>query len=270
MKSLKHTLLLTFLLSVGVGTAGQTASFDCSKARSETEKAICADKNLSLIDEELFEAYKNYIPTGQEYTPILESMAKWREARDRCGTNPTCIEQVYKEWIFALQQNYIKEQLAEPRSFDSNICMFAAPKGDLSSSKIYSCFDTIYNLDAPTATACHVSNNVYRIIDGDSLALEHWDNIVNYLSGIPPTISIPIGSISAHFGRDHFNLGCDLHSCISVEVATPDGDNLASPGFYFFFGLDGWKPTSFPPETMFIFSSSGKSYPDVKFCRFLK
>lgn len=48
---------LTLLLSVGVGTVGNTASFDCSKATTETEIAICSDPELSALDELMAEAY---------------------------------------------------------------------------------------------------------------------------------------------------------------------------------------------------------------------
>jgi uncharacterized protein len=42
---------LALLLSVGVGSVGQAASFDCNKAATETEIAICADPELSALDE---------------------------------------------------------------------------------------------------------------------------------------------------------------------------------------------------------------------------
>jgi len=48
---------LTLLLSVGVGSVGKAASFDCNKATTETEIAICADPDLSALDELMAEAY---------------------------------------------------------------------------------------------------------------------------------------------------------------------------------------------------------------------
>lgn len=43
MRTQTRILMTTLLLSLGLGIAGQAASFDCSKALTGTEKAICAD-----------------------------------------------------------------------------------------------------------------------------------------------------------------------------------------------------------------------------------
>ena len=45
------SLALALLLSAGVGSVGQAASFDCNKATTETEIAICSDPELSALDE---------------------------------------------------------------------------------------------------------------------------------------------------------------------------------------------------------------------------
>ena len=52
---------LTLLLSVGVGSVGKAASFDCNKATTETEIAICADPDLSALDELMGFTYRQYL-----------------------------------------------------------------------------------------------------------------------------------------------------------------------------------------------------------------
>ena len=47
------------------GGAAQAASFDCNKARAKVEKAICADKELSILDERMAEAYKKRLTAWQ-------------------------------------------------------------------------------------------------------------------------------------------------------------------------------------------------------------
>ena len=42
---------LALLLSVGIGSVAKAASFDCNKATTETEIAICSDPELSALDE---------------------------------------------------------------------------------------------------------------------------------------------------------------------------------------------------------------------------
>lgn len=52
-----RSLGVTLLLSVGIGSEGQAASFDYNKATTETEIAICADPELSALDELMGENY---------------------------------------------------------------------------------------------------------------------------------------------------------------------------------------------------------------------
>ena len=52
---------LALLLSVGFGSMGQAASFDCNKATTETEIAICGDPELSALDELMGFTYRQYL-----------------------------------------------------------------------------------------------------------------------------------------------------------------------------------------------------------------
>ena len=42
---------IALLFSAGIGSVGNAASFDCNKATTETEIAICSDPELSALDE---------------------------------------------------------------------------------------------------------------------------------------------------------------------------------------------------------------------------
>jgi uncharacterized protein len=48
----------TALLSLILMSSAQAASFDCAKASSFVEKAICSDKRLSSMDDQLARLYK--------------------------------------------------------------------------------------------------------------------------------------------------------------------------------------------------------------------
>lgn len=48
---------LALLLSSGIGSVAKAASFDCAKAATETEIAICNDPELGALDELMAEAY---------------------------------------------------------------------------------------------------------------------------------------------------------------------------------------------------------------------
>lgn len=53
-----HRVVLTALLFLFSAPQIQAASFDCRLAKSPTEKAICSDPALSLMDEKLNIAFK--------------------------------------------------------------------------------------------------------------------------------------------------------------------------------------------------------------------
>ena len=58
------SIALALLLSVGFGNVGKAASFDCNKATTETEIAICSDPELSALDDRLSGVYV----TGRQVT----------------------------------------------------------------------------------------------------------------------------------------------------------------------------------------------------------
>ena len=60
-----------------VPTAPTAASFDCAKAVTEIEVAICADDNLSRLDEAISETYFSVDPEGRYAEKIREAQKRW-------------------------------------------------------------------------------------------------------------------------------------------------------------------------------------------------
>jgi hypothetical protein len=85
-------LVITLLLWLCVGTSAQTASFDCSKATTETEIAMCADPKLSAID-----IFMNIIWSEEGSTAQRDRSEQmlWISERDKCLSDTECIEQAY-------------------------------------------------------------------------------------------------------------------------------------------------------------------------------
>ena len=75
-----------------------SASFDCSKASTDAEIAICNDPELSSLDELMGILYSEHEKTD---LTILEQK-KWLKFRDNCFSDTTCIKQQY---ITRLSQN---------------------------------------------------------------------------------------------------------------------------------------------------------------------
>lgn len=63
------------------------ASFDCAKARTDVEKAICADRQLSTLDEKLGRAWRGYLATAQDPASERARQQEWLKSRAICGTS---------------------------------------------------------------------------------------------------------------------------------------------------------------------------------------
>lgn len=60
-----------------VPTTPTAASFDCAKAVTKIEVAICADDNLSKLDEAISEAFFSIDPEGRYAEQIREAQKRW-------------------------------------------------------------------------------------------------------------------------------------------------------------------------------------------------
>jgi uncharacterized protein len=58
MSAHRFTPFVMVIVLAGISGTSRAASFDCAKARSKVEKAICSDPELGKLDEELAVAYK--------------------------------------------------------------------------------------------------------------------------------------------------------------------------------------------------------------------
>lgn len=94
----KFALLFTLLCGNAVC---QAASFDCGKASTFVEKAICADPALGGLDDALSEGYKGALAanTSDEARSALRTSQKaWLADRNKCSSNK-CLEDLYRKRI---------------------------------------------------------------------------------------------------------------------------------------------------------------------------
>ncbi len=85
--------LLAGVAVVSLGSAAQAGgpSFDCAKASTPTEYAICDNPKLAELDLALAEAYR---AARARNVPGLKARQKaWLAERDRCRSNVACLEQ---------------------------------------------------------------------------------------------------------------------------------------------------------------------------------
>ena len=85
----------------------EAASFDCSRARSPDEHAVCGNPVLSALDSEmggLWYAYSRVPMLMGGNAARRDEAQAFLERRRACGRRAGCIESVYRARIAALKQ----------------------------------------------------------------------------------------------------------------------------------------------------------------------
>ena len=83
-----RSLLTALLITLGLQTAPlQAASFDCNKAATETEIAICNDPKLSALDELIAVSYSVSRKISLDKDSSRNTQIKWILERDKVSGN---------------------------------------------------------------------------------------------------------------------------------------------------------------------------------------
>lgn len=98
---MRHLLLIAALLGTPLAEA---ASFDCTKASTPAERLICADKDLSSLDDTLADVFSMEAESGAEATRLRTSQRAWLAARNACPDG-ACLKQQYERRIADLSCN---------------------------------------------------------------------------------------------------------------------------------------------------------------------
>lgn len=79
----------------------QAASFDCAKAASNVEKIICADAEISRLDEELSAAYKSALLVETQADTVNQAQKQWLKERNECP-ELVCVRAAYQARLSTL------------------------------------------------------------------------------------------------------------------------------------------------------------------------
>ena len=78
-------------------TSVVAASFDCTKASSEVERAICASASISSLDSQLGVVYATALASSSEAAALRAEQRRWlRQVRDKCP-DQDCIATAYRQ-----------------------------------------------------------------------------------------------------------------------------------------------------------------------------
>lgn len=90
------TLILATLFCASTSYA---ASFDCSKAKSPTEKTICSTTSLSDLDEILVLSFNKAVAGSADAKALKTAQQAWLKTREACESDVDCITQAYTSRI---------------------------------------------------------------------------------------------------------------------------------------------------------------------------
>jgi len=104
--------LLAGGLALMLPAAASAASFDCKKASTATEKAICADPAVSRLDEQVAEAFRaaqGHWAAGNWGAFIRSEQRWWLKDRDRiCKADRACLQRDYELRLMLLKKPDLK------------------------------------------------------------------------------------------------------------------------------------------------------------------
>ena len=107
MKMLFSAGIFCTLLTLGVSGTVQAASFDCGKATTKMEKMICADEDLSKLDEKLAEAYKTALHSEKQPNVLQQAQQQWLTKRNDCVA-VSCAKHAYETRLQTLTATVMK------------------------------------------------------------------------------------------------------------------------------------------------------------------
>jgi uncharacterized protein YecT (DUF1311 family) len=116
-------------------------SFDCSKATSDVEKIICANDELSRLDDSLMKAYQRVLDRTRKKEEMIQSQNQWLEnERNECQ-DAKCIKKAYEMRINELRLSsyslvfFRPPVRSTPYSEVNTKLLKAAKKGSLEEAK---------------------------------------------------------------------------------------------------------------------------------------
>lgn len=101
----KSLMMLSTLLLVLMSSFSNSASFNCDKAISKTEKMICADSDLSNQDSKLGQLYQQLESTDK----LKKSQRQWMKDRNACADSQ-CLRTSYQLRISEFEKQVLKQQ----------------------------------------------------------------------------------------------------------------------------------------------------------------
>lgn len=100
---MKRTTLIA-LVGLALSCLTHAASFDCGKAQTQVEKLICADAELTKLDEYLASAYSAALKVDGNAASVRREQKQWVKERNGC-VDASCVKNAYQSRIRVMAQS---------------------------------------------------------------------------------------------------------------------------------------------------------------------
>ena len=166
------------LVAIGIAAAAlpaQAASFNCNKAATPTETAICANPELSELDTAAARYYRN----AQDTLPgakacLLADQRAWLQIRNRCADD-ACLKNVYLNRLAELDKVQPARRDGEPMALpDRPFLVGIFPPTDRAPDAVESDPARATPLDMTGALTEAEGGFIFTAPDGRTVALMTW------------------------------------------------------------------------------------------------
>ena len=108
------------IVLLGFASGNHAASFDCAKAATQVEKSICAESQISDLDNLLMLSYKKALANAADSKSLKPEQRAWlANVRNKCQDS-SCLRNAYEERI--KQLNTYTTQKNEPKDIVMGDC----------------------------------------------------------------------------------------------------------------------------------------------------
>lgn len=118
---------LVFLIMLLLPLKVFSASFDCSKSHTFIEHAICSDKLLSKLDDQLGRAYKNVLETASAPDEVKAGQKNWLDTVRNVCQDKNCLKHAYETRLRVIAMsptdayNFVGTSWRSPASYNNII-----------------------------------------------------------------------------------------------------------------------------------------------------
>lgn len=227
---MKPLLLLTALLAVAASPAGAAGpSFDCAKAQTDTEWAICNTPTLAAWDARMAGVYAEFSPDA----PTKNAQRKWIKTRNACVGNVDCLMTAYGQRLRELEGStgIAGEDRSVPATplpkacKPSELTIVETDKGDAGMSKATRAYLIRYTGKGHCALRGYPALTVHDLSGAVQIGYPNYSTAGYYVRfpGQPGYVMLAAQSRDAWFSLSTSS-GCDARSektGLQVDVALP-------------------------------------------------